>query len=64
MSDVLNATITVRMIFKNICTKEDLDESDMTLQEMVRFLIDAEGLFGVCEDDYEIVRIEQYEAQA
>lgn len=52
----MNAIVTVKFVLKNICDKKDLE--DTSFEEMVKFLIDEEGLFNLCDDEYEIIKIE------
>lgn len=50
MSKILAADIIVKHHFPNICTQEDLDEDGWTLEDMVRHLIEEEGLMGIVDD--------------
>lgn len=46
--------VLVEFTIKNVCQQEDLEDSGMTFDEMVRWLIKEEGLFGICEDVFEV----------
>lgn len=54
----MDAIVTAKFRFSNVCNKEDLD--DMTFEEMVKYLIAEEGLMGVVDDsDGEIISVEE-----
>ena len=51
----VDAEIIVRFVARNICSTEDLAKT--TLEELVHYLVKEEGLFGIVEDDPQIVSI-------
>jgi len=53
----MDAIVTVKFKFNNVCNKEDLES--ISFEDMVKYLIKEEGLFGVVEEDYEIVEIKE-----
>jgi hypothetical protein len=53
----LDAKVTIDFTLKNVCEEGDAESMGMTFEEMVRWLIAEEGLFGVCEDEYEIRKV-------
>jgi len=57
----MNALVTVRFEFPNVCNPEDLVEMGQTFEQMVKYLIREEGLFGVVSDDYEILDVKESE---
>ncbi len=59
----MKAKITVEFILNDICELDDLSSYEMTFEEMVRYLIKEEGLFGLTKDGDlgNIVKIEQVE---
>ena len=52
----MDAKLTFTGIFKNVCNPEDL--GDWTFEEMVRFLVEEEGIWG-CIDDCILIKVEQ-----
>lgn len=61
MSDTIDARVTVRFNFRNVCGRQDLEDCDMTLFEMVEMLIDQEGIAGVVDDEFELKKVEEIE---
>ena len=59
MAETLNAQVTVRFSFCNICRQQDLDDCEMTLHEMVETLIEEEGLMGCVDGEFEIVKVRE-----
>ena len=57
MDKMLNAKVTIRFRFNNVCTNANLKEENMSLTEMVKFCLDEEGLQGCLEDEFEIVSV-------
>ena len=55
----MDAIITVKFTLRNICDARDLREADMTFKDMVDVMLHEEGLFGMAEDAYEIISIEE-----
>jgi hypothetical protein len=55
----MKAKIIVEFTFKNICNKNDLVGKVNTLDKMVRWLIKENGLFGVVEDKYKILKVKK-----
>jgi len=54
----MNAIITVKFKLSGVCDPEDLKNTGMTFEEMVRYLILQEGIFGLVGDDGAIINIE------
>lgn len=54
---MMKGEIIVRFTMSNVCSKESLKSSDMTFEQMVRWLIREEGLFGVVDDRYKILNV-------
>ena len=48
IKDSINAKATILVDIENVCSREDL--TDMTLDQMVRDLIESEGLMSVVTD--------------
>ena len=46
----MDAIVTVRFKFPNVCTPEDLIEDGVTFEEEVKRLIKEEGLMNVVKD--------------
>jgi len=57
--EILGADVVIKFRVPNLCTQEDLEDTGMTLEEMVRWIIDEGGLFGVADDEFEYVSITQ-----
>lgn len=56
----MDAFVTVRFRFNNICNEDDLKNCNMSLSDMVKYLIREEGICGVIDDeDYEIIDVEK-----
>jgi hypothetical protein len=53
----MDAKVTVEYIVKNACG-EDISPFE-SFEELIRWLIKEEGIYGISEDDYRIVRIEK-----
>lgn len=54
----MNAMVTVKFRFDSVCNEEDLQ--NMTFVEMVKYLINEEGICGVVDTvNYEIINVEQ-----
>jgi len=54
----MNALITVKFKLSDVCNPEDLKNTGMTFEEMVRYLISEEGIFGLVEDNGDVINIE------
>ena len=54
---MMNAKVTIEFIVNNVCNPEDL--VDTTFEELVRWLIREEGIHGIAEDDYKVIKIER-----
>lgn len=52
---MINAVVVVRFRISNICDERDLEQR--SLEDIVRKLIDDEGLIGVVDDDSIIVSV-------
>ena len=59
----MDAEITIKAVFKNVCSKQDLIDTEMTFREMVELLVDAEGILGVVEELI-IVGMKEIEGEA
>lgn len=55
----MDAEVTVKFKMKNVCDFEELDDLKVSFHELVTELIDEEGLFGLVEDNFEVVQISQ-----
>lgn len=56
----MNAIVSVEFTIRNVCSQEDLEISGLSFEELVRSLIDDEGLLSLCIDGAAtIVGIEQ-----
>jgi len=55
----MKAKITVEFIMPSICNPEDLTGKYNTLDKMVRYLIKEEGLWGIVDDEYKVVKVEE-----
>ena len=55
----MDAKVTVQFILPHMCSPEDLISEGKSFEEMVRYLIFEEGLWGLCQDDWEIIKIEE-----
>jgi hypothetical protein len=54
----MNANVTIKFRFNNICSSKDLDE--ISLDEMVKYLIQEEGIGSFLNDDnYKIINVEE-----
>jgi hypothetical protein len=54
------AKVTVELTISCMSdTKECLEEGFKSFEEMTRWLIDEEGLFGLVDDEYKILKIEE-----
>jgi hypothetical protein len=54
----MNAIIIVKFKLSDVCNPEDLEDTGMTFEEMVRYLISEEGIFSLVEDNGEVINIE------
>ena len=57
----MNAIVTVRFRITSACDHQDLDLEQISFEDMVRQGIKDEGLFGLVDDDYEILTISEEE---
>lgn len=55
----MDADVIIKFRFNNVCSKQDLEDTRMSFKEMVELLIQECGLFGVCEDEYEIIEVKE-----
>jgi hypothetical protein len=53
------ARVTVTFVIRNVCNQQDPEKLGMTFDEIVRSLIDSEGLYGLVEDEYSIDKIKE-----
>ena len=56
---VMRAVITARFHMPSVCNPEDLEDTGLSFEQMVKHLISEEGLFGVVDDDWEILSVEE-----
>ncbi len=62
MADIMDAIITVRFTLSNVCDRKDL--GDQTFEDMVRWLIQEEGIFGIVDEPRgEIISVEEREME-
>ena len=54
---ILGAEVVIRVRAKNLCSKQDLLDMNISLEEMFRIMVTEEGVFGICEDDYVILDV-------
>jgi hypothetical protein len=57
----MDAKVIIEFTIKNLCNPEDLEDAKMSFEEMTKYLIKEEGLFGIAEDDFSILKIEEAE---
>ena len=55
----MKAKITVEFIADNVCNPEDLTFPLDTLEKMVKMLIEEESLWGIVNDDWKVVKVEE-----
>jgi hypothetical protein len=61
---IISAEVIIKFKINNICSQADLDDSYKgDIDKCVRELIEYEGLFGVAEDDFEILTITKKEVK-
>ena len=53
----IGAKLLIEFTINNMCTIQDLLDLDMSLSQMAENLIQSEGLFGICEEDYKIINV-------
>lgn len=51
----MNAIVTVEFTIRNICSKEDVEASGLTFEELVESLISEEGLLSLCADSSTVI---------
>lgn len=51
----MNAEIAVKFTIKDVCSEQDLKDLNINLAEMVQLILNEEGIWGIIEDDYEIL---------
>lgn len=51
----MNAIVTVEFSIRNVCSKEELEESGKPFEEYVEKLIDEEGLLSLCMDSSVVI---------
>ena len=54
----MDAELIIKFKFENVCTPEDAPHT-ADFEKIVRNVIESEGLFGVVNDDFEILEIKQ-----
>ena len=59
----MKAKVVIEFTLSNLCEQKDLDDSGMTFEELIRWLIAEEGLFGICDEDWKVMRIEQVDEE-
>ena len=55
----MKAEVIVKFVLTNICNPEDLKDTDMTLEQMVKHLVKEEGLFGLTNDEGKIIEVKE-----
>jgi hypothetical protein len=55
------AKVIVEFTIRNLCSESDLTDMEMTFEELTKYEIEEEGLFGIIDDDYKILSIEEIE---
>lgn len=59
-NNIITADIIVKFRINRVCTPEDLKDSNMSLEEMVKLLIRDEGLFSIVDElNGEILEIKE-----
>jgi hypothetical protein len=57
---MMDAVVTVEFTIRNVFSKEELDDSGLLFEELVRSYIGEEGLLSLCSDgNASVVAIEQ-----
>ena len=54
----MDAMVTIKFRFDDICTELELIDTGMTFSQMVKLLIEEDGICS-CMDNYEIVKVEE-----
>lgn len=54
----MDVIITVEFVVKSLCDSEDCIAEQKTVHEMAKAIAESEGLFGIVEDNYEIIKTE------
>lgn len=57
--DTVSVDVICKFRINDVCTEEDLEGT--TLEKMVMWLLDEEGLFGIASDKGKILSIERVE---
>ncbi len=57
----MNAVVTMKFLIRDVCKPSDFGpgEPHETLDSLVRDLIESEGVFGIAEDQGEIIAIRE-----
>jgi hypothetical protein len=55
----MDAEITIKFKMKDVCSKDYLDMAGISLDHMVRYIIDEEGIRGIIPDKIEIFDIKE-----
>lgn len=55
----MDAKIKVEFTMDRVCEERDLEWNEITFEEMVRSIIESDGLFGVVSDNYRILSVEE-----
>ncbi len=58
----MNAKVVVEYTVENVCSPDDYgkeNERFKTFKQVVKHLIECEGIFGIARDDYRIVSIKE-----
>ena len=57
----MKAKVTVEFIISEVCSKKDLKDTKMSFNQMVKYLIQEEGLYSIADVDTEpkIIKIQQ-----
>ena len=55
----MDAEVTIKFQFNSVCSKRDLEDTGMSFEEMVKYLLEEEGILGCCEDKYEVLEVKE-----
>jgi hypothetical protein len=58
----MNAKVVVEYTVENVCDNQDYGKDNprfKTFAQVVKHLIECEGIFGIAQDDYRIVSIKE-----
>lgn len=58
----MNAKVVIEYTVENVCNPSDYGKGNgrfKTFRQVVKHLIECEGIFGIAQDDYRIVSIKE-----